>query len=312
LVNATDARPISILLQTTIRHDEDNWNIERFSMLRDLMSGFLDGNVKQLTSVTTRDREPDADGNDPVLSSIAYSNYDQVWIIGVDAPPDTGLSSSDCQALSEFRRAGGAIMSMRDHEDLGASICSLGGIGSAHHFHSTNPEPEDRRQPDDTSNPTISWPNYHSGENGDVQYIGVQNPIHPVLHQGGATIRTLPAHPHEGSVGQPPGDTTARVVATGMSSVTHRPFNIAVAFEAYDGAGRGWAQSTFHHFADYNWDISRGCPSFVTDVPSQAVQDDPALLDDTKRYVRNLVEWLGRRVVLVQPPRRRLAQYQVV
>jgi hypothetical protein len=84
-------------------------------------------------------------------------------------------------------------------------------------------------------------------------------------------------------------------VVTGTSSVTNRPFNIAVAFDAYNGNGRGWAESTFHHFADYNWDISRGCPSFVTDPPSQAVQNDPSLLDDTKRYVRNLVEWLGRR-----------------
>jgi hypothetical protein len=311
-MNAMAARPISILLQTTIRHDEDNWNIERFSLLRDLISGFLDGNAKQLTTVTARDREPDANGNDPVLSSIAYSDYDQVWVIGVDTPPDFGLSGSDCKALTEFRRAGGAIMSMRDHQDLGASICSLGGIGSAHHFHSKNQEPEDRRQPDDPNNPNISWPNYHSGENGDVQYIEIQNPIHAVLYHGGATIRTLPAHPHEGSVDQPPGDTTARVVVSGLSSVTHRPFNIAVAFEAHDGSGRGWAESTFHHFADYNWDISRGCPSFVTDVPSQALQDDPALLDDTKRYVRNLVDWLGRRVVPTQPARRRLAQYQVV
>jgi hypothetical protein len=312
MMNATDTRPISILLQTTIRHDENNWDIERFSMLRDLMSGLLDGNMKQLATVTARDREPDADGNDPVLSSIAYSNYDQVWVIGVDAAPDPGRSNADCRALTEFRRAGGAIMSMRDHQDLGASICSLGGIGSAHYFHSRNPEPEDRRQPDDPDNPNISWPNYHSGANGDIQYIEIHNPIHQVLHQGGATIRTLPAHPHEGSVGQPPGDTTARVVMTGVSSVTQRPFNIAVAFEAHDGNGRGWAESTFHHFADYNWDISKGCPSFVTDVPSRTLQDDQALLDDTKRYVRNLVEWLGRRVVATQPARRRLAQYQVV
>jgi hypothetical protein len=307
-MNATDPRPISILLQTTIRHDEDNWSIERFSMLRDLMSGFLDGNAKQLTNVTARDREPDAAGNDPVLSSIASSDYDQVWLIGVDWGEDHGLTPADCKALTEFRRRGGAIMSMRDHQDLGASICYLGGIGNAHHFHTRNPEPdEERNRPDDADNPNISWPNYHSGSNGDVQHIELQNPIHPVLHQGGTTIRTLPAHPHEGAVGRPPGDSSARVVVAGTSFVTHRPFNIAVAFEAHDGNGRGWAESTFHHFADYNWDIRRGCPSFVTDVPSSALQNDPALLDDTKRYVRNLVEWLGRRVVHAQRVRRWLA-----
>jgi len=144
-MNATEPRPISILLQTTIRHDEDNWNIERFSMLRDLISGFLDRNAKQLTNVTARDREADADGNDPVLASIASSGYDQVWLIGVDWGPDHGLTPSDCEALTEFGRRGGAIMSMRDHQDLGASICYLGGIGKAHHFHTMNPEPDEER-----------------------------------------------------------------------------------------------------------------------------------------------------------------------
>jgi hypothetical protein len=309
-VNTTDPRPISILLQTTIRHDDDNWNIDRFSMLRDLMSGFLDRNAKQLTNVTARDREADIDGSDPVLSSIASSDFDQVWLIGVDGGDD-GLSSSECEALTEFRRRGGAIMSMRDHQDLGASICYLGGIGKAHHFHTTNPEPgEGRDRPDDADNPNISWPNYHSGSNGDVQCIKIHNPVHSVLYQGGGTIRTLPAHPHEGAVGQPPGDSSARVVVSGTSSVTQRPFNIAVAFEMRDGMGRGWAESTFHHFADYNWDTSKGCPSFVTDVPSRAVQDDPALLNDTKRYVRNLVEWLGRRRAPAQSVRGE-TQYQL-
>jgi hypothetical protein len=127
-----------------------------------------------------------------------------------------------------------------------------------------------------------------------------------VLHHGGETIRTLTAHPHEGAVGQPPGESSARVVVRGTSSDTRRPFNIAVAFEAHDGNGRGWAQSTFHHFVHYNWDISRGYPSFVTDVPSQALQDDPSLLDETKCYVRNLVEWLGRRSVPARPVGRQL------
>ena len=76
---------------------------------------------------------------------------------------------------------------------------------------------------------------------------------------------------------------------------TRRPFNIAVAFEARDAAGRGWAESTFHDFCDYNWDIGAGCPSFVSEKPSDAIARDPGLLDDTKQYVGNLVAWLGRR-----------------
>jgi hypothetical protein len=44
--------------------------------------------------------------------------------------------------------------------------------------------------------------------------------------------------------------------------------NLAVAFEAYGNHGRAVAQSTFHHFADYNWDTRLGAPSFVDEPPS--------------------------------------------
>ena len=78
-------------------------------------------------------------------------------------------------------------------------------------------------------------------------------------------------------------------------AATEHPFKIAVAFASHDGAGRGWAESTFHHFCDDNWDVSAGSPSFVGEKPSDAIARNPALLDDTKQYVENLVRWLGRR-----------------
>ena len=34
--------------------------------------------------------------------------------------------------------------------------------------------------------------------------------------------------------------------------------------------------STFHHFADLNWDTDRGAPSFVTDKPGDEMKRDPA------------------------------------
>jgi hypothetical protein len=110
-----------------------------------------------------------------------------------------------------------------------------------------------------------------------------------------AGVATLPSHPHEGSVGAPKGEPDARVVVRSTSKETGRPFNIAVAFEGHDGSGKGWAESTFHHFVDYNWDIAAGCPSFLSEPPSDAIAKNPQLLDDTKRYVRNLVTWMGRR-----------------
>ena len=87
----------------------------------------------------------------------------------------------------------------------------------------------------------------------------------------------------------------ARVIASGLSKVTARPFNIAVAFEAYEGSGRAIAESSLHHFADYNWDPRAGAPSFVDEPPGSAILLDPDAMTDTHRYVRNVALWLGTR-----------------
>ncbi len=289
-------RPIEILLQTTIPYAEDDWHIGRFALLRDYLAGLRDADGAPLAEVTARDREPDAHGDDPVLSTIDRSDYDQVWLFAVDTGGETGISAAECKALGAFRERGGAIFVTRDHQDLGSSICSLGGIGKAHYFHSEQQDPDAARNVrDDPYTANIDFPNYHSGANGDVQTVRAAEPVHPVLRGDGGPLTKLPAHPHEGGVGKPADDDSARVVVTGTSQATGRPFNIAVAFERANGTGRGWAESTFHHFCDYNWDVGAGCPSFVGEPPSDALAKNPALLDDTKRYVRNLVEWLGRR-----------------
>ena len=275
------ARP-RVLLQTTIPYTEDDWHVGRFSLLRDELAKVAD--------VTARDRENGADGNDPVLAALDTSDFDQLWLIAVDT--GDGITTHECGAITRFRERGRHVFVTRDHMDLGVSVCNLGGIGDAHYFHSKNPDPDPRnRVNDDTVTTSIEWPNYYSGPNGDVQTITAVEPVHPVL----AGVATLPSHPHEGSVGAPKGEPDARVVVRSTSKETGRPFNIAVAFEGHDGSGKGWAESTFHHFVDYNWDIAAGCPSFLSEPPSDAIAKNPQLLDDTKRYVRNLVTWMGRR-----------------
>jgi hypothetical protein len=56
--------------------------------------------------------------------------------------------------------------------------------------------------------------------------------------------------------------------------------------------GRAVAESTFHHFADYNWDIECGAPTFVTEPPGGQMKADPRPLVVFKDYVRNLAQWL--------------------
>jgi len=284
------AGPNRILLQTTIPPTADDWHIGRFSRLAAFL-GDLPG-----VEVTARDRAAPPGETDPVLGGIDGSDFDQVWLFAVDT--GDGLNGDECAALSRFRRHGGGLMVTRDHMDLGSSVCTLGGVGEAHYFHSRNPDPdESRRRRDDPFTGHIDWPNYHSGANGDFQRIEVAGEPHPLLRrEDGGVLSRLPAHPHEGAVGAPPGS-AARVIATGASKATGRPFNIAVAFEAGPDGGPAVAQSTFHHFADYNLDPRLGCPSFVDEPPGDGMQRDPQAMADTLRYFRNLAVWLAGRPV---------------
>ena len=275
-------RPIRILLQTTIAFTEDDWHIARFSRLRDILAA-MDG-----VEVTARDRETPAGQNDPVLGSLDRSGFDEMWLFAVDL--GDGLNADECAAIGRFRKRGGGLMVTRDHQDLGSSVCTLGGVGDAHYFHSRHLDPDaSRNTRDDQATTNIDWPNYHSGANGDFQAITPKGEAHPVL----AGVTRLPSHPHEGAVGAPPQHPSARVIATGLSQTTGRPFNIAVAFAPSEEGGPAIAQSTFHHFADYNQDPALGCPSFVSEAPGDGFRRDPSALAETHRYYENLARWLA-------------------
>lgn len=286
-------RPRRILLQTTIPTTEDDWSIARFGRLGALLRDQRDEGGRRLYDVTMRDRD-EPGRPDSVLSTIDESDFDQLWLFAVDV--GDGLTDADCDAISRFRKSGRGLLVTRDHMDLGSSVCTLGGVGKAHYFHSRNPDPDaEKHRIDDPYTTAISWPNFHSGANGDFQEIEIVGPAHPVLadeRSPTGSIRRLPAHPHEGGVGAPDGE-DARVIIGGRSKVTGRGFNIAVAFEPGEHGGPAIAQSTFHHFADYNWDTLSGCPSFVSEPPGDGMKRVPEALADTKRYALNIAAWLS-------------------
>jgi hypothetical protein len=291
--------PIRILMQTTIPFAEDDWHIGRFSLLRDELASLKDEAGNPLCEVTTRDRESDAAGNDPVLTGLDTTDFNELWLFAIDQ--GDGLTVADCQGITRFRQRGGGIMATRDHQDLGTSLCTLGGIGRAHFFHSQHPEPDPSRHVrDDPYNTSISWPNYHSGANGDYQTITVAAP-HELLKNPASpagVIEFFPAHPHEGAVGVPQGEEHASVIATGQSKVTGRPFNLVVAFESSiddhgNELGRGIAESSVHHFVDYNWNTEMGCPSFLSEPPGDGYKRNPEALNDIKKYVGNAARWLA-------------------
>jgi len=281
----------NILLQTTIVDIPDDWNVGRFSLLAEELA-------RAGHAVTARNRDEATD--DSVLSVLNTLDYDQLWLMAVDT--GHGLSPGDAAGIMRFRERGGGVLTARDHQDLGSCLACLGSIGQLNHFHNQNPEPHARR--DDQDNPNISWPNYHSGANGEYQPVMADEQAHELLRtdrKPSGRIEWFPAHPHEGAVSAPPEYDFAQVIGRGRSTVSGRTFNLAVVLDGEtmaDGgpAGRAVACSTFHHFADMNWDIDAGAPSFVTEPPSDEMKRDPSRLEVFKDYVRNIARWLGASV----------------
>jgi hypothetical protein len=291
---------IRVLLQTTIPYAEDDWSIARFSLLAGCMRRLRTPGGEDVV-VTARDRAPSG-ADDPVLSQLEASDFDQLWLLAVDV--GKGLSAADARGISNFRKRGGGLLASRDHQDLGCSLRAIPDIGMAHNFHSWNPEPDaERRCRDDRETLSIDWPNYHSGRNGDSQRIQALEPLHPLLVHRDALagrIEYFPAHPHEGAVRTPAGQQHARAIAVGQSLTTGAPFNIAVAFDAYVSSsgerfGRAIADSSFHHFSDYNWDPRRGAPSFVTEPVGHTMSEARAQ-SDIRAFVGNAVFWLSGRI----------------
>ena len=293
-----------ILLQTTIPENPGDWDIDRFSKLAGVLRAA--GH-----SVVARNRAPQCE--DPVLRHLDTLGFDQLWLMAVDT--GDGLTRAESGAIVRFRENGGGVLTARDHQDLGSCLLQLGSLGTVNRFHDESVDPA--TMCDDLDNPDIAWPNYHSGANGDYQPVLAEGPVHELLRTdrtASGRIEWFPAHPHEGLVSA---DTPcARVLATGRSTSTGRRFNLAVLLDGErtaDGrpVGRALAASTFHHFADYNWDIDSGAPSFVTEAPGTQIKADPSRLRVFLDYIGNIAAWLtpvsGASAMSRKPPISRAA-----
>jgi hypothetical protein len=296
--------PMRILLQTTLDASTVNdWTIHTFSLLAQTLASMTDAQGQPLFEVVARDRNPDASGHDPVLTHLNTDEFNQLWLFALDV--GSGLTDAEQTGILYFHRQGGGILTTRDHQDMGISMCGLDHIGEFHYFHTAQCDPDPARCcRDDTETLSIDWPNYHSGANGDYQTITPIEPIHPLLkstESPDGVIRLFPAHPHEGGIGVPEGAHSARVIATGVSKLSGKAFNVAIASEhTRDPSGftlgRMVAQSTFHHFVDYNWDISKGCPTFVEEPPGNGMATHPQALNDIHAYVKNVALWLAGKI----------------
>jgi hypothetical protein len=279
----------NILLQSTIADSPDGWDITRFSLLAaELRAG---GH-----RVTVRNRADDG-AQDPILVELDLLDFDQLWLIAVDGDDGgDGLTAAEAYAVRKFRENGGGILTARGHHDVGRSLTKLGSIGRVNKFHDDAGDPAARRGGEDS--PYISWPNFHSGADGDYQPVLAAEPFHELLRTTRSPIGRIewfPAHPLEGSVhAEGP---YALALAQGRSTETGYRFNLAVLLDGeltQDGRpmGRALAESSFHHFADYNWDLGRSAPTSVTEAPGVGVGCDPSRLFVFKAYVHNIATWL--------------------
>ena len=156
--------------------------------------------------MTARNRDEATD--DSVLSVLDTLDYDQLWLMAVDT--GHGLSPGDSAGIMRFRERGGGVLTARDHQDLGS--CLSASVRSASSTTSTTRIPEPHARRDDQDNPNISWPNYHSGANGEYQPVMADEPAHELLRTDrnpSGRIEWFPAHPHEGAVSAPPETTRA-------------------------------------------------------------------------------------------------------
>ena len=167
---------------------------------------------------------------------------------------------------------------------------------AAHYFHAESCREPDRSRwcRDDKDTPTIDFPNYHSGANGDAQPVLAVEPSHPLLTwPEGGRIEWLPSHPHEGAVAPPAGDPHARTVARGRSVVSGQrstwwwPSSGAASFRAapLPNPASTTSQTTTGTLRVAHRRSSR--------APRSGLKANPEALKHTTRYVENLVRWLG-------------------
>src|SRR5215831_6243938 len=114
--------PTRILLQATIGATENDWTIDRFSLLRRVLEAETAEDGMPLYEVTARNRL-DVE-SDPVLSTLENSELDELWLFAVDG--GEGLTVRDCEGITRFWQRGGGLLTTRDHQDLGASVGNLG------------------------------------------------------------------------------------------------------------------------------------------------------------------------------------------
>ena len=282
--------PTQALLLSTIATDPSDWHIGRFSLLGEMIrtAGLeLDSSFV----LTISDYPKDDAQREALQGDLRSGRFGQIWLIAPDM--DNGPDPGFFRALESAVMAGSDLVIARDHTDLGSCLLELKGclndVGQTQTFQRSWPDlPQDREYADEACAAIIT-PCVVTGQNGGVQ-ICRQRADHPLLKFASMIPGHLviPAHPHEGVIR--PMAASQTVLLSSFSITSGREQTTAIVDES-PGRGMVLHHSTFHHFADYNLDVSAGAPDFVLDPPSSQIADSPALSNDIKAYVRSVVHY---------------------
>ncbi len=94
--------PTRILLQAATTASDNDWTIDRFSILRKFLEAQTEKNGIPVYDVTSRNRL--SFGSDPVLSTLDSSEFDELWLFAVDG--GEGLPTRDCEGIARFWQCG--------------------------------------------------------------------------------------------------------------------------------------------------------------------------------------------------------------
>ena len=177
----------------------------------------------------------------------SLDGFDEVWLFGY-TPGAPYLSPQEVQVIEAFMDAGGGVLAMGDHEDLGLGLC--GGIKRVRSmrkwwFDSPAPPAGMLRAPDstdltrnDTQQPPLPgsqsdaiaqpiYPNYRYAWPYWRPWWRRQKYPHPILCGPRGAITVFPDHAHEGDcilpdpafAGEFPGGVAVEVIARGRNVV---------------------------------------------------------------------------------------------
>lgn len=204
-------------------------------------------------------------GQGGILRRLDDTVFDQVWLFAADEA--TGLTPEEVRALLHFRESGGAMLTSRGADDIGASLLNLGAFGAVNHFRSYNR--------------AASPPSGQSCADPALPFsrIRTPHPLHPALRAGAGTLAYVPARARGGSISLPALMHGCVVAADDFGGA------LVIAVEAErtqtrESLGRAIATASNHLFEDHDL---------------QAAMEQPQLFEAYTAWVNNLAHWLGSR-----------------